>query len=961
MARPTTRPVFIALFLALLAAFPAHAGSGRYIDGRLDIYVSIDGSATPAQLVTIQERFTQSSQLLFDATDGLFRFGDVLIFNDGSALEFADAIIHIGNGGANSTGARLGIFGESLDLFSGSNIFITPLDDSFQTVVHEFSHYTFNLKDEYSGSGATPECVPATIDMPATACLMDNYLEGFTVYDDASEYCWSGNHDPDGDTVQESFHGHSCWEEIAETYPMLVTPAGAPVEAPPGGFVAPSYQVFDDPVLRVAFVLDNSGSMNGPGGAGGVTRIDDLNTFAQQFIDLMGIGEVEVGIVSYNSAATPEFGPTLLSNAMTVTNAKNEIPSTAGGNTNIGGGLAAGRDQLLSSAAPGPLVIILMTDGFHNWPPGDASAEPLAVLPSIVDANIHVHTVALGNATNEALIRQIAKESGGIYWKANNSIEMAPIFSSLAAIVRGGSILDAPQASLLPAGQIHASATPRGGGLTAATSSGATIPGRLLEALDRGQSQSVRPALRPVFVEQNADEAAFNLGWAEEDAVLEMILLAPDGTVVRPADAGTGPDAKVVLHRGKRYRSYVVRSPQPGIWHYAVTATSNPSGATYTLQPTVIHPRVRGFADAEKRFPTPGGAPILHLEAVARDRLPVTGIAVTALMTDPTGGTRFIPMYDDGTRGDETADDGTYAADVAGLEGSGNGVYHFEVFFKAEQGVARVMRGEIPREIDNRTIYNVRSFQRSFAVDIKVDELPGGHSGDPDGDGILDEGGGDSDGDGTIDSNDKDSDNDDIADIDEGTGDPDDDEIPNYLDTDSDGDTIPDNEDPNPYDAGDEDGGQGGGKPGDRQAIGIFIGGFLFDYDFPVDSELVYGFRYSRGLTRTIDFESEIALSSADAGGQHGFVTNVNLLATANFGSGTIRPLASLGLGFFDFRQFSPAVDDSGIAPQLGLGLKFHLRPRWAGRLEARYFNLSALETEADHHFAILWGVEIAF
>src|SRR5688572_32350080 len=40
--------------------------------------------------------------------------------------------------------------------------------------------------------------------------------------------------------------------------------------------------------------------------------------------------------------------------------------------------------------------------------------------------------------------------------------------------------------------------------------------------------------------------------------------------------------------------------------------------------------------------------------------------------------------------------------------------------------------------------------------------------------------------------------------------------------------------------------------------------------------------------------------------------------------------------GWFDFRQFSPAVDDSAIAPQLGLGLKFHVRPRLAGRIEGR-------------------------
>jgi hypothetical protein len=242
-----------------------------------------------------------------------------------------------------------------------------------------------------------------------------------------------------------------------------------------------------------------------------------------------------------------------------------------------------------------------------------------------------------------------------------------------------------------------------------------------------------------------------------------------------------------------------------------------------------------------------------------------------------------------------------------------------------------------------------------------VNDVPGGNNGDRDDDGITDgdEGGKDTDGDGIPNDLDRDSDNDDLSDGQEGNDDTDGDGTPDFEDTDSDGDGIRDNEDPDPY---------GGGRdPGkiasrDRLAIGYFMGGYLFDDDFPVDRELVFGFRFSKGLTRLFDLESEIALASAtDDAGQHGFITNVNLLATANFGGGKITPLVNLGLGWFDFRQFSPAVDDSGVAPMLGAGWKFHVRPRLAGRLEARYINLSSLNAEADHHFAILWGIEIGF
>ena len=86
-----------------------------------------------------------------------------------------------------------------------------------------------------------------------------------------------------------------------------------------------------------------------------------------------------------------------------------------------------------------------------------------------------------------------------------------------------------------------------------------------------------------------------------------------------------------------------------------------------------------------------------------------------------------------------------------------------------------------------------------------------------------------------------------------------------------------------------------------------------------------------------------------------------NRLVEANFGSGRVRPFASLGIGWLEFGQFAPTVDTSGAVPFLGLGLKFHVRPRLAGRLEGRYLNFSGLDFEQEHHAAIRWGLDIAF
>lgn len=691
--------VVFAAILTLLLSPVAQAGSGRFVDGKFDIFVTIHGSPTFGEMLEIKQRFTQASELLWDATDGQARFGEITFFTNDEALEFADINLTIGSGMANAGGADLGVFGESIDLFT--SVDTGQEEDAIQTIVHEFAHYAFDVRDEYDGPGpGGAECV----QLPATACLMDDYK---ATYDDATEFCYAGNHDFDGNTGQTAVHHMSCWELIQAEYPFM-NPIGAPHDAPPEEeFVEPTYTTFSDPLLRVVFVLDESGSMNGGSGVvGGGSRIADLNNFAKQFIDLMGTDDVELGIVTYDSDADTAFPVALLDGALTVTNAKNAVPSTGGGQTNIGGGLALGRDLLTDGPAPGPLVMILMTDGFHNFPPGDPDAEPIGVLPSIVSEGIHVHTVGLGDSTNETLLSDIAQVTGGIFWKANNGIEFEPIFASIASLLRAGSILDAPQTHFLPNGFVHTSVKTSG-------------------------TQSVAPVLHPVFVEKGNRQAEFHLGWAANSAQLELGLVTPGGVAIQPAAVRAGLVPNVRLKEGPRYRSLIVTGAEKGLWNFAVFATANPAGTTYTLQPTVINPDVRGFANAERTLPAPG-KPVIHLEASVRDRLPVTNISVYARMTDPAGATRFVPMWDDGDpmHGDESAGDGTYSANVGGI--TANGTHHFEVFLRAAAGNAVVIEGdEPPPAPDNRKLYTVREFQRNFAVDVVIDDFPGGGNPDP--------------------------------------------------------------------------------------------------------------------------------------------------------------------------------------------------------------------------------------
>jgi hypothetical protein len=749
---------FAAIYGLIETQPEVEAGSGRFVNGHFDLFVTLSWNANATELADVQERLQQASELLFDATDGQARLGDVVIFNNNTGLEYADILITQGMGGANATGARLGIFGQSLDLFTDDDIYdpLSP-DDAWQTLAHEIAHYVFDIKDEYSGPGGSAECVAST---PASACLMDNYK--VTAYDDASEFCHAGNHDPDGDTTQEAVHGESCWETIAGGYPTITAPAGAPAETPPGGFVNPTFTVYSTPIVRVVLVLDRSGSMNGNGGISpGVTRIQDLTTFAKQSIDLMGTGDTELGVVSFSSTATSDFGPTVLSTGALVGSAKTAVELVAAGNTSIGGGMIAGRDMLTAGSPSGPLIMILMTDGFHNSPPGDPTYEPLNVLPSIISAGIHVHTVALGDSTNEPLLEQIAKNSGGIFWKANNSVEFEPIFTSLACLVRGGS--------------------------TAQRTSG-----------NFASAQQNEPP-RPVLIERGAKEAAFNLGWSSTNGALDMILTQPDGTLIRTRDVRAGLWPRIKLHEGGRYLSLQIAEPRPGEWQFEIQAIRIAQPVTFIVQPTILNPSVRMFAQATL-LPLPN--PTMQIFATIRDRLPLVGIDVFARMRTPLGQFSLLSLKDNGDPqlGDKVAGDGVYAARVPVASTNGNGTYEFDVLARIRAGQARVIPGdEPPPTLDNNTLFSVESdFERHVSTSVAIIGFP--TPGDRDGDGIADEreGADDPDRDGLPNFNDLDSDGDDLSDRDEGVEDIDHDQIPNYLDLDSDGDGVSDTNDVDP-------------------------------------------------------------------------------------------------------------------------------------------------------------------
>ncbi|MFQ5752471.1 MAG: VWA domain-containing protein, partial [bacterium] len=811
-------------------------------------------------------------------------------------------------------------------------------EDTWQTIAHELGHYLFGLRDEYvSGGFSTGDCgeyhcVLQSQAAADSACLMENFK--YSVWERVNEFCW-GDTSAAGDhthgTAQHEKNEQACWGTIAENYPILggvnaANGEGPPTAEPPADFVRPTFIRKDDPTTtRVVFVLDNSPSMYQREKL--KRRIQRLKDAALDFIDHMNTnGSVELGIINFNSAAEVQFDLRLLDSDAAVQAAKNSVKDIEidcdedPGCTNISAGMTAGKDLLLSTPlAEGPMIMLLMTDGFHD-PTGEAP-EPLAVLEDIINAGIRVHAMAIGVSTDDELFQQIAEETGAIFWKGTTGSDSEPILSSIASIIKGGSILDSPQSDEITADE---------------------------------------KILSPVNVEKDAAEVAFHLAWGNDKVKLNLVLIDPMGNEIRPDIVRETRPENIQLFEGDSYQSYRLIKPIAGQWNFRVIADKLPRPITFVFQPTVISD-VRLFAHTEKILDPESCNPLIVLRARAEDRVPVIDINMTATVTTPSGKSRFIRLHDDGNpeNGDDIPRDGIYSAIVTDFASSGNGTYQFEVKAKADSNRAMIAPGEEPQPtVNNQNFFpQVRSFDRSFQVNSVINDFPDNSPNDTDNDGIVDQVDrcdDDRDGDGRPNCMDLDADGDDYPDAVEGTGDLDKDGLPNFLDRDSDGDGIDDIADPDPWN--DKD------VPEEKQVcVGYFMGRNIFDNDFRFNSEQVFGFRLGVDLKKGFQFESELGFSSpSDNQNNQGLLTNVNLLLSYRYPKLMKGfPFFTIGLGYFDFNQFSPAQDASGWAAIFGAGHKFHIFRRLLSRLEARYVDFLNLDLDHENHFSVLWGIEI--
>jgi V8-like Glu-specific endopeptidase len=271
----------------------------------------------------------------------------------------------------------------------------------------------------------------------------------------------------------------------------------------------------------VMLVIDRSGSMSGSAGTG-QTKIEEAKDAASLFVQLIqsNVGH-RAGLVSFSTTASLDESIGNVNPGK-----KNQLIGPApyssgavgglmpGGVTSIGGGIDMAQTQLTTGS--NAKTILLLTDGLQNTPPMiDAAVSDIGTTT--------VHAIGLGTETNldGAILSALAQSTGGAYTRAGDGLDLKKFFA-----LAFGDIFEA-------------------GTLTDPTA-----------VLPRSRNET-----EPVTFEV-CDEERITIVVASDrrDGRLEVVLTAPDGTVITAATPGVEASAgrtwsflKVPLpHAGQR-------------------------------------------------------------------------------------------------------------------------------------------------------------------------------------------------------------------------------------------------------------------------------------------------------------------------------------------------------------------------------------------------------------------------
>ncbi len=606
--------------------------------GYFDLVVSLDWNPDQTERdVKLKSAFETFAKTVYDMSEGKHKIRNLCVYvkTTEGEQETGSCDIYIKNsaGRANATVNYFGQSGGRINMFTsfkGKKSEITlSAKDIGQTLGHEFGHYVYGLYDEYIEEDKS--CL-FTFLFPSKPC--ENDTECDTIMNrqwEWQDFCTKKNHmrpeakPKDPTNAQHRMHQVSGWETLVRNpkddpipflyrffpkrtqYTHLVYPEDGTKQEQTGGEYELEINYIEEGSNHVVLIIDKSGSMDSD------NKIVQAKSAAKQFVDLLQIGD-NVAVVAFSGGVSIIKGMTEITDASSQTNIKSAIDSiTADGSTAMGDGMRTALTILLDNTASCfRRSAVLLGNGWHN-----AGAEhPLAVTPDYASNNIPIYTIGLGAGADQALMSQIAADTGGSFYFSYSAAELQAIY--------------------------------------AAISQESTSAEQLVNSSSEILSES-----EVVEYEVTADSSMANFtcltSWAQGDTMrLEMI--RPDGQVISPANVDNFPD--ISYSAESTYALYRIRNPTTGIWKVITTAETVTDTGEINRQiqaATDIHLSL-GVSETTVSYPSPIG-----ISASLRKSLYVAEATVTATITAPDGSKTSMMLRDDGQSPDFRPEDGFYS------------------------------------------------------------------------------------------------------------------------------------------------------------------------------------------------------------------------------------------------------------------------------------------------------------
>ena len=176
--------------------------------------------------------------------------------------------------------------------------------------------------------------------------------------------------------------------------------------------------------IDIVLAIDGSGSMN----ASGLSEIRETRfTTVQRVVKAFIAKRLNdnVGIVLFGDYAFIASPVTYEKEVVSMMVSYLQT-GMAGENTAIGEGIEQSIRALNFSKAK-TKVIVLLSDGEHN----SGRISPSAAVKLAITKKIKIYTIAVGDSFNPALLKEIADETGGKSYSANNEDELKMVYDEI--------------------------------------------------------------------------------------------------------------------------------------------------------------------------------------------------------------------------------------------------------------------------------------------------------------------------------------------------------------------------------------------------------------------------------------------------------------------------------------------------------------------------------------------------